>query len=293
MTTRNEDDRATPAPGSPPQSGWRWYLVLNVLHLDAPLITVVWQALFARSVGYELLLAERLALFLAVWIVYAGDRVLDGYRLSIGPTTAARHRFSRRHSRSLIRLIATAILAEVALAFFLPLHVLLGGATLGLVVVGYFLWNQLAGTRFGRGWSKEVVVSLVFAGGAALVPLVQAFSWPLLAEVLGFAAVCYANCLLIARLERDRDRDRGERSIAGHLRPDARPSQPLTAFLATVLTLALIILGPNVVGVTLLASVLLLALAPLIEDRCGRDATAAWADLALLTPICTLAFGVA
>lgn len=271
-------------------SKWRWYLTLNVLNLDAPLITVVWQALFARTVGYELQPAERIALFLAVWIIYAGDRVLDGFRLSVGPTTAARHRFSQRHARGLTVLIAVAILTEAALAIFLlPTRVLLAGAGVAGVVVLYFVWNQLAGARFGRDWSKEFIVSLVFAGGAGLVPLAQAFTRPLLAEVVAFAAICYANCLLIARLERDRDRDRGELSIAGHFRPGSRPSQTLTAFLAAAFTLVLIIHGPNAVVASLLASAILLAVAPLIEGRLGLDATAAWADVALLTPVVALA----
>ncbi len=263
-----------------------WYLWLNVLHLDAPLITVAWQMLFARTADYELPVTESAILFLAVWIIYAGDRVLDGFRLSVGPTTAARHRFSRRHARPLAAgILLAATLGALLVVTTLPLRTLLAGSALGSFVVAYFAWNQLAGTRWGRGWLKEAVVSLVFAFGAALTPLVNAFTWPVLGETLGFALLCFANCLLIARLDRDRDHDRGETSIAARFGPTARPSRTLSLVLATIFAICVVIVGTTPVLLSLLASAILLATAPLIERLVGSDAAAAWADLALLTPL--------
>jgi hypothetical protein len=273
------------------RGGVPWYLWLNVLNLDAPLITVAWQWLFARTAGYALHPAEAGALFLAVWIVYAGDRVLDGFRLSVGPTTAARHRFGQRHARALMVGIGLAGVVGAWLALtHLPLGVLAAGAGLGALVVGYFFWNQLAGTRFGRGWLKEVVVSLVFAGGAALVPLVNAFSWAVLGEAVGFAVVCFANCLLIARLERERDVARGETSIALRFGEGARPSLLVAGGLALVMLAVLVMAGFTATGVSLLASAALIAAAPWVERRLGADGTCAWADLALLTPLVAVAF---
>ncbi len=271
-----------------------WYLWLNVLNLDAPLITVAWQALFARTAGHSLHATESAVLFLTVWIIYAGDRVLDGYRLSVGPTTAARHRFSHRHARSLtVGIILASITAAVLALTSLPASVLLAGSALGALVFAYFIWNQLAGSRWGRGWLKEVVVSLVFAGGAALVPLVDSFSWPVLSEALGFALLCFANCLLIARLDRDRDHDRGETSIATRFVPTARPSRTLSLVLAVIFASCVLIFGPTPVLLSLLASAVLLASAPLVERTVGNDAAAAWADLSLLTPLPVLLIGLA
>ncbi len=268
-----------------------WYLWLNVLNLDAPLITVAWQWLFARTAGYGLHPAEVGALFLAVWVIYAGDRVLDGFRLSVGPTTAARHRFSQRHAGVLVVGIGVACLVEAWLALaFLPGRVLAAGAGLGALVVGYFFWNQLAGSRFGRGWLKEVVVSLVFAGGAALVPLVNAFSWEVAWETVGFAVVCFANCLLIARLERERDLARGETSIAVRFREGARPSLVVAGGLAVAVAAAMGVAGVSATGLSLLGSAGLIAAAPWVERRLGADGTCGWADLALLTPLVAVAF---
>ncbi len=269
-----------------------WYLWLNVLNLDAPLITVVWQELFARTAGCAVTVSERVVLFLAVWIIYAGDRVLDGYRLSVGPTTAARHRFGRRHAGALSIGIGVAAVGGAGLALTrLPGGVLVGGLALGGLVVGYFVWNQLAGARFGRGWLKEVVVSVVFAGGAALVPLVNAFSWVVAVEVVGFAVVCFANCLLIARLERDRDLARGESSIAVRFGERARPGRVVALGVAVVLVAILAVTGLEATGGSLLASALLIAMGPWLERRIGADATCAWADLALLTPVVALVVG--
>lgn len=293
MAAAPDTPPANPAPSKEPRANRKsatpWYLWLNVLNLDAPLITVAWQALFARTAGYPLHLAESATLFLAVWIIYAGDRVLDGFRLAVGPTTAARHRFGRRHARALAVGIFLAIILAAFLALTtLTIPVLLAGTALGALVGVYFLWNQLAGTRWGRGWLKEVVVSIVFAGGAALVPLCDAFTWDVLAETLGFAILCFANCLLIARLERNRDHDRGETSIASHFAPTARPARTLALTLTVVFAAFIPVAGPTPALLCLLASAILLAVAPWIERTLGSDAGAAWADLALLTPLPTL-----
>ncbi len=268
-----------------------WYLWLNVLNLDAPLITVAWQWLFARTAGYELRPVEVAALFLAVWAIYAGDRVLDGFRLSVGPTTAARHRFSQRHARVLaVGIGAVGLVGSWLALMFLSGRVLGAGAALGALVVGYFFWNQLAGARWGRGWLKEAVVSVVFAGGAALVPLVNAFAWEVAWEATGFALVCFANCLLIARLERERDLARGESSIAVRFSEGTRPSLVVASGVAVVVVIAMGVAGVSATGVSLLGSAGLIAAAPWVERRLGADGTCAWADLALLTPLVMGAF---
>ncbi len=271
--------------------GIPWYLWLNVLNIDAPLITVAWQWLFARTADYQLRPAESVALFLAVWVIYAGDRVLDGFRLSVGPTTAARHRFGQRHAGALMVGIGVAGMIEAWLVVtHLPVRVVAVGGGLAALVAGYFFWNQLAGKRFGRGWLKEIVVSLVFAGGAALVPLVNAFSWTVLWEAVGFAVVCFANCLLIARLERERDVARGETSIAVRFGEAARPSLVVAGAVVGVMLPVLVVGGFTATGGSLLISAGLLAAAPWVEGRLGADGTCAWADLALLTPLVAAPF---
>ncbi len=275
---------STPNDNHPP-----WWLWPNVLSLDAPLIAISWQALFARAGGCALAWPERASLFLAVWAIYAADRLLDARRLGVRASTAARHRFGHQHARALAAGIAAALGAQVILAgWFLSTRVTAAGAALGLLVGVYFVWNQLSGHRFGRGWLKEAVVSIVFAAGAALVPLASAPSRDLAADAAAFAVICMANCLLIARLDRERDRDRGEISIAARFPAGARPARTLAAAFSAGMLLWLALGGVTPTRLALLGSGLLIAGAVLVERRFGQEAACVWADAALLTPLAVL-----
>lgn len=259
-----------------------WWLWPNVLNLDAPLITLVWQELFARAAGVTLTLGERAALFLAVFVIYATDRVIDGIRLRVSEEMSHRHRFSHDHARPLVGAILCAVAVELwLLATAVPVAVTLGGLAVGGVVAVYFAWNHLAGERLGRGWFKELVVSFVFAAGAGLVPFVYQPSWSLAADIATFAVVCIANCILIARIEHRRDLARGEVSIARIFPPDARPARVLAIGVAVVLLGAILAGTGSPARVGALGAAVLIASAGWVERAAGGDAATVWADLAL------------
>lgn len=259
-----------------------WWLWPNVLNLDAPIITAAWQELFARSAGLSVTAAERAALFLAVWVIYAADRLLDGVRLGVRASSSARHQFSHRHARPLALLLLTAIAVEGWLVLArLPREILFGGLALGALVGAYFLWNQLAGTRWGRGWLKELVVSLVFAFGAGLVPLLARPTGEVIIDILSFAAVCMANCLLIARLERAMDEARGEVSIAAHFPRHARPARLLSSVVTAVMVLLLIFGAGSCVPLAVIIAALLMVLVVRFESRWGAELAMVGADFAL------------
>lgn len=262
---------------------WRWP---NVLSLDAPVIAVAWQEAFARAFGASVSLPGRAVLFLAVWGVYAADRVADGRRLGAPPGASARHRFAARHGKALGMLIALAGLAGAAMIPFLSLRVIAGGAGLAALVGVYFLWNQLAGNRFARGWAKELVIGLVFAGGCALAPWMAEPSAPRLLPVGIFALVCTANCLLIARLEREIDIRRGESSLAVRLPAHLRPAR-IVAAMAGILAVALAGAWPTL-QVALALGALGLWCGVLVERRRGAEFACVWADAVLLSPLLTL-----
>lgn len=261
-----------------------WWIWPNVLNLDAPAIALAWQEVFARSASVSVRPAERAALFGAVWIVYAADRWLDGIRLRVGTGAAHRHRFSHRHAWAIGCVLVVATLIEIAIVGRLPIGIVIGGMMLGGLVAVYFAWNHLAGPRLGRGKLKEVVVSLVFAAGAGMVPWLEGASADLTMEIGAFAVVCLANCLLIARLERERDIERGELSIAGQLSPDARPARLLAALFVGAMTVWLLAAGADATRVALLGAGVLMIVATRVETRWGNDAACVCADLALLLP---------
>ena len=243
---------------------WQWP---NILSLDAPAIALVWQETFSRAFAVPVSLPERILLFLAVWCVYAADHVADGLRLGAPESATARHRFAHRNSGGLIAALVAAVMVTFTLLPLLPGRVLMGGGILAAIVALYFLWNQLAGSKFARSWAKELVVGFVFAVGSALGPLTADPDPAKLGAVGLFALVCMANCLLISRLERELDIQRGETSLAVRLSPNTRPARAIAA-VAGFVSLTLFPHWPSL-AIPLCLSALGIWCGVLIERRCS------------------------
>ena len=56
---------------------WLWP---NLLSLDAPVVALLWQILFARCFHARVELLPSILLVLAVWLIYAADRTIDAWR---------------------------------------------------------------------------------------------------------------------------------------------------------------------------------------------------------------------
>jgi hypothetical protein len=103
---------AAPARATSPLALW------HLLSLDAPTVAALWTWFIARAAGIHLPAASPIAMALAVWIVYAADRLLDADRADSAPLRAeleARHRFHHRHGRAFAVGIAAAVIALGAL----------------------------------------------------------------------------------------------------------------------------------------------------------------------------------
>ena len=123
------------------------------------------------------------AMFLSVWVLYAGDRLLDA-RGGVG--LEERHRFHGEHRWGFAAgmLVCGAGLAAISPWLVLPVgFVALGGALL--------VWLGVVHLHRGRALPKELVVGGFFAAAVFLpVP-----GHPVAA--LGFAVLCALNCLYI------------------------------------------------------------------------------------------------
>src|SRR6478735_4737668 len=89
-----------------------WWLIPNLLSLDAPLVAVTWLYVFAKTWRVDYLpWAAYISLGLVVWVIYVTDRLLDA---SLGGSASekleTRHEFHRKHRRLFTR---AAILAGV------------------------------------------------------------------------------------------------------------------------------------------------------------------------------------
>jgi hypothetical protein len=149
----------------PNRSSVPFWLLPNVLSLDAPLIAVAWQALLAARSETPLRPVGRVILFLTVWLIYIVDRLLDvrGPAVGIEP---ARHRFYREHGRAM-SLLALAILVVDAGLILFELHpaVFRVGVVTFAGVCLYFV--LLHGTKVRL--PKEIAVAVLFTMGTFLV----------------------------------------------------------------------------------------------------------------------------
>ena len=149
-----------------------WWLWLNVLSLDAPLVAVLWQAALARCYKIHLLPGCHLVLFIAVWLIYMLDRTLDSFSRVATTKLRTRHAFYRRNRwifLALVLPVATALTVGLALTA-IPSAVLWRGIALAVLVILYLLFFSPSGGKITR--------SLGFIGCAAMIATLWRLPFP-------------------------------------------------------------------------------------------------------------------
>jgi len=268
---------------------------LNLLCLDAPIVAVSWQWLFAYTFGAHLNFSLRALLFLTAWLIYLVDRLADTIKLPVGSPMALRHQFCQQHMfvwRASVMLIFA---VDVSLAIrSLDLQMLLLGSTLAAACGFYLLINHSLGGKWRPIPMKEKSIGILFAAGTTLAVVGQLRS-PTISfavAVVLFAILCSLNCLSIAAWERELDLAQGKASFVTGWPGVARALKPMGY------ALALIALGCTLfwwfafpLWLCLAVSVLLLVRLNTAEHL-QRDSRTALADLVLLTPLAALLFSL-
>lgn len=252
----------------------RFWLWPNLLSLDAPLVAVLWQYLFARclhaSIGFE----SAIVLLLTVWLIYSADRTLDALR---GRAESYRHEFYRKHWRALapMWLIVLAAVAGIAV-FRLPRAMFGHGLLLLVAVVVYFsivhVYRGDSQAQYGDSNpfpAKEFAVGILFALGASLVTWASVKTAADVATILLFAGLCAINCVAIQRW----DCSGQQSSIAW-----ATISVGLAAGI-------LLVAHRPILGGAEIASAAALLVLDREKERFSRNALRVLADVAMLSPI--------
>jgi hypothetical protein len=144
---------------------WMWP---SVLSLDAPLIAVLWQQLFARSQHVRLPLSASVVLALVLWLIYVADRIMDSFQEPSGEE-AVRHRFYRAHRGAYGGPFLAVLAATGWLAWrYLRPDVRRDGLVLLGVVAFYFALVHVLPEDKKQWFPKELVVAMVFAIGTCL-----------------------------------------------------------------------------------------------------------------------------
>ena len=190
--------------------GALWHL----LSLDAPTVAVLWTIFTAAITHTRLPPAVPIAIVLAVWALYASDRLLDARQLGAGrgrnpcSDLEPRHLFHHLHRLQFTKLAVFCGVGVVMLIPLFPLYTLRLYLVEGVAIAGYFLLIHAPSTRVDgrvsplpsrRRLPKELLVGPFFSA-ATFIPTVSAR--PELRSGLAplavlFAALCSLNCLYI------------------------------------------------------------------------------------------------
>jgi hypothetical protein len=259
---------------------------LNLVCLDAPIVAITWQWIFAREFQIPLTNGGRAALFLTAWLIYLADRLADTWRLRAGQPLSLRQRFCQSHQ--IVWFIVIALLTAIDLWIIsseLTGATIRLGILLGAIAIGYLCLNYWLGELWKTLPVKEICIGLLFAFGtaAAIIPQLTSLGGFAPAFVL-FAALCSLNCISIAIWERGLDRAQRKNSIAtrwDRLRPFVGTSIVVLASFGIMAGL----LSKQTLCFFIAISALLLGALDWFGERLAPDSRTALADLVLLTPL--------
>jgi hypothetical protein len=302
MNTRPDRPRLTAfAPSEPPKikrvpptaqlapaatrSLTRPLILWHLLSLDAPTVAALWTFFIARTTHTPIPLTSIAAMFFAVWILYAADRLLDSRTLS--PDLEPRHLFHHRHRRAFRLAIAFTAACLTPLLLTIPLQAIrLDLLAAALLFAWFILIHATPAARDPRRLPKELAVGIFFSA-AVFIPTVArtpALRPALIVPAVLFAALCSLNCLYIYAWEHPFPNPSAHTTTRMALRHLA----PTTLLLILAAVLACLLPQPLIPLATALAAVSLFALnrTRTLHPTLLRAA----ADLALLTPVLLLPF---
>lgn len=270
---------------------WLWP---NLLGLDAPLVAVAWQILFAKCFEVRLPPAIHLILGLSVWCVYLADRLLDACRAERVSMATHRLGFTKKHFTALVATTAAAGGVNLLLIVnHVPGHLLVHGLATAVLLGIYYAFRFGSSGKIAVFIPREIMCGMVFAIGSAISTfsygLPETNSLPFFGAVAMLGLVCSANCVLISVWERDEDLACGDRSIASEKPGIPRHFRRL--LLPLVLLYAIVAFAdPWQIHVAAGISALALYLMARFEEKLSPTLLRAMADGALLTPLLFIPF---
>lgn len=288
---------ARSAPGHRPGSLLAALDYWHLLSLDAPTVAVTWLLCLAWCAGVPAGKGTPVALFLAVWALYAGDRMLDARLLSrpARPEAPARaelerrHFFHHEHKAGFTRALCVVLPLLGWCMLRLPRPVLQAEVLLAALLLGWLLLIHGGAPHRPQRLPKELPVGFFFAAAVCLPTLTaRPGLWrPVLPAALLFACVCLLNCLFLYDWEHAHDHTQAHpatRWALGHL----ETLTGATLLLSLIATAAALHAFPVRVALPPAACALSTALLLLLSRLRGRLAPVrlrALADLVLLTPV--------
>jgi hypothetical protein len=286
------------APKPHPKDHRSPFILWHLLSLDAPTVASLWIWFIAAANHIRLPLSSIFTMFIAVWMLYAADRLLDARSLDSQSRQEhhleARHYFHHRHRTAFLTGI---LLASVALAPLLlrlsteaiHLYLILGG-----LLFGYFV--LIHATRSAHRLPKEIAVGIFFAA-ATFIPTVARrpeLRLALLPSALLLATLCSLNCLFIYAWEHAPERPPVLADHPTHACTHfALLHLPFIAITITLTGISLALFAPYApwpIAIAIALSAILLLLLHHSRSHLASLTLRAAADFVLLTPMLLIPF---
>jgi hypothetical protein len=228
--SRSPSSRRTPRPQLVPPLRPRYTALAlwHLLSLDAPTVATLWTLFIARCSHLTLPRTALAAMFVAVWMIYAADRLLDARLLDTGilntplsesrlsPTgLEARHRFHHQHRTAFLTVILLSSLVLAALLHRIDPRALHLYVLLATLLAAWMILIHIRPAPSGttRRLPKELAVGIFFPAAIFIPTLARTTPTPAALHLLGwtanwirpnllpsailFACVCTLNCLCL------------------------------------------------------------------------------------------------
>ncbi len=179
-----------------------WWLIPNLLSLDAPLVAVAWLYIFAKTWRADYHPWEAyVSLGLVVWMIYVMDRLLDASLLTTSSRKLqARHEFHHKHRKwfTIAAIIAglTAMVLVVSYMSYVIYHYVFIG---GVVVAGFFGLSMLSSQEVDEiPHTKNILAGIGFSFGTATMahvylPAHDVYEMLMSPMFISFAVLCALN----------------------------------------------------------------------------------------------------
>lgn len=280
--------------GAPDQPAHSALTLWHLLSLDAPTVAALWTHFLARCVGIELPWTAPGAMFVAVWMIYAADRLLDARTLDAAstkvlPDLEERHRFHHRHRSPFLATLSVAACAMVYLLPHITPRALLLYTLLATLLGTWLLFVHARGHHGNapRRLPKELAVGIFFSA-AVFIPTVARAPWlqlTLLTPATLFAGVCALNCLFVYAWEHPQARSSQPQAHWTTLWAVRHLPQLAASLVALSLSAIAFTASPKSPMLACALSTALLLLLHVCRHRLSALPLRAAADAALLTPL--------
>jgi hypothetical protein len=268
-----------------------WWLIPNLLSLDAPLVAVTWLYIFARTWRADYHPWEAyVSLGLVVWVIYVMDRLLDASLLTTSSRKLqARHEFHYQHRKgftigAIVAGLTALVLVVSYMSYAIYHYVLIGG----VVVAGFFGLSMLSSQEVDEiPHTKNILAGIGFSFGTATMAHVylpghDVYELLMSPLFILFAVLCALNISAIDFWEHARRSTDVETKASDEL----ALTLPLTLLGAAALILALrdqeMALRPFFYAI--LSGAALLQILNRSRARFSMDALRVLADVAILLP---------